>query len=154
KSPAAAPDRFPLALAERAHRDLLEEIGWSPLRAGMAVVSARAYEPLHALRDLDRALTREADFLASCGRDADSQTLLHARDNCRHAYDLSARHLVEKLFALNLLGQTKERDALLARAKTLPYLHDRAQLAAVLDRLDDEQARKLLVEPLLESELK
>jgi hypothetical protein len=153
KLPAVAPERFPIAAAEKAHLALLEELGQGRVQAGVDVIAARNYEPLHALRDLDRALTREADFLQESRRDADAKQILAVRDRYRQAYRKAARHLVEKLFALHLAGQTKDRDALLAKAKTVPYLHERPRLSGLLQRMDNADAWRLLIEPLLASEL-
>ncbi len=150
---APAPERFPAANAESAHLALLRELGVPRVQAGMEVISARTYEPLHALRDLDRAMTREAEFADSSDRNVDAKRIRARRDEYRRAYLQAAQHLVEKLFALRLLGATAERDALLAKAKALPYLHDRQRLASLLLRLDEERAWKLLIEPLLAGEL-
>lgn len=147
------PARFPTALAEKAHLELLKELGLSRLQAGVEVIAARTYEPLHALRSLDRALTREADFLQHSQRDEDAKRVVAFRDRLRKAYLHAAQHVVERLFALHLAGDAEARDALVVKAKGLPYLHHRPHLAGVLHRLDDEQAWKLLIEPLLASEL-
>jgi uncharacterized protein YfaS (alpha-2-macroglobulin family) len=153
KAPAALPTSFPGAFGERKHFDLLQELGQSRLEAALNVIAARDYEPLHALRDLDRALTREADALQSADRPDDAKLVRSVRERLRQSYLRSAKHLVEKLFALHLAGQSKERDALLAKAKALPYLHDRQHLANLLERMDEEQAWASLLEPMLNGEL-
>jgi uncharacterized protein YfaS (alpha-2-macroglobulin family) len=153
QAPASTPERFPAASAESAHLELLRGLGVPRVQAGVEVISARNYEPLHALRDLDRAMTREAEFADSGDRKADAKRIRALRDEYRRAYLRAAKHLVEKLFALRLLGATGERDALLAKAKALPYLHDRQRLASLLLRVDEEQAWKRLIEPLLADEL-
>ncbi len=152
-APIAGPTQFPSGLAEKCHLELLQVLGMPRAQAGVEIVSARNHEPLHALRDLDRALTREADYLRESQRNADATRVLQVRNHFRTAYVRAARHLVEKLFAFHLAGQTKDRDNLLAKAKSLPYLHDRRQLAELLERLGPVQAWDLVVAPLLHSEL-
>lgn len=144
---------FPGVLGESPHRMLLEELGLSYDRAALEVIASRSHEALHALRDLDRGLSREAAFLRSAGRGDDAMKLERMRDGLRRAYDAAARCVVEKLFALTLLGKAAERDALLKRAKAHPYLTDPKALADLLDRTETLCARPLLVEPLLRSEV-
>jgi uncharacterized protein YfaS (alpha-2-macroglobulin family) len=153
RMPKVMPARFPGIAGETAHWELLRELGIQRVQAGLDVIAAREHEPLHALRDLDRALSREAEFHLAGGQDAQAKAILAVRDRLRLAYRSAARHLVEKLFALHLLGDSKERDALLAQAKALPYLHDRQKLASVLERMDEELAWTRLIEPMLVSEL-
>lgn len=151
--PPVAPQYFPTSNAEIAHLELLKELGTPRVQAGVEVVSSRNHDALYALRDLDHALTREVDFLTDVGRMEDADMVRTARDRYRTAYRSAAKHLVEKLFALNLSGDKKGRDALLAKAKAIPYLHDRRQLTHVLERMDEEQTWRSLIEPLLKSEL-
>lgn len=153
KAPASVPTRFPIAMAESAHRELLQELGHSRVQAGMEVITGRGFEALHALRDLDRAMTREAEALRDARNDALADRVLTLRNRFREAYRRASSHLVEGLFALNLNGETKERDALLAKAKALPYLHERRRLLELLDRMEEADGWKLLIEPLLTSEL-
>lgn len=147
------PDRFPTVWAEQAHHALLLELGLSRPQAGLEVLAHRSYEALHALRDLDRGLTREADFLRGADRPADAQKLEACRDRLRRAYLAASRHVVERLFALNLLERTRERDELLAKTKTLPYLSDRQALARLLEGTDEEEAWSKIIAPLLKSEV-
>jgi alpha-2-macroglobulin len=149
--PARLPDRFPGA--EQAHLELLQELGQPRNQAALEVLGARSYEPLHALRDLDRALTREAEFLTSQGRTADAQKLTGGRDRLRMAYLAASRHVIERLFALRLLGRLDERDALLARVKAVPYLTDPKRLAGLFERLDEGRAWAVLLQPLLAGEV-
>ncbi len=148
----AAPKAFPAAMAEKAHLDLLVELGLPRTRAGLEVAAARSYESLYALRDLDRWMTREADFLRSERRDADAKTVESCRDRLREAWLSASRRLVERLFALNLLGRAQERAALLAAVDAVPYLSDRQNMQTVLARLDETQVWSLVVEPLLTNE--
>ena len=75
-------------------------------------------------------------------------------EQLRQAYLAAGQHLVERLFALNLLGLTRERDELLGKAPTVPYLTDRQMLAAYFRQMDEKQAWSLVVQPLLDSEVK
>ncbi|MCI0459401.1 MAG: MG2 domain-containing protein [Gemmataceae bacterium] len=151
--PARLPERFPASIGEPAHLDLLQAIGRRRSHAAVEVLAARAYEPLHALRDLDRGLTREGDFLRSQGHADEGRTVLEVRDRLRHAYLDAARNVVERLFALRLLGRFEQRDALLAQVKALPYLTDRQKLAELFDQLDEERAWTILLQPLLAGEV-
>ena len=146
-------DRFPIEIAESAHFDLLRELGLTPTQAGLEVIRARSYDALHTLRDLDRGLTREIDFLAATNRAADAATIRACRDHLREAYLKASRNVVEKLFALNLLNRHKERDELLAKFKKLDYLHNVEARKQLFDRLGDELAWKKVVQPLLENEV-
>src|ERR1051325_408933 len=122
KLPARSPERFPALLGENTQRELLQELGLTRVQAGVEVIAGRSFDALHALRDLDRAITREADFLRSAKRDADADRLVQVGDRYRLAYDRASRHLVERLFALHLRNANKERDALLTKANSLPIL--------------------------------
>jgi hypothetical protein len=151
--PERLPERFPTAAGESAHLALLQELGQRRSHAALEVLAARSYEPLHALRDLDRSLTREAEFLGSQGQADHRARVLAARERLRAAYLRSARNVVERLFALRLLDRLAERDALLARVKEVPYLTDRRRLAELFDRLDEERAWTVLLQPLLAGEV-
>ena len=148
------PATFPTVAAERAHYDLLKELGFDDNRAGLEVLSHRRYAALHALRDLDRTLTKEADLLRAAGRAADAKVLTDARDRLRQAWLDSSRHLIERLFALHLLGRTQDCDALLFAARELPYLTDAGELNRTLARLTPRQAATLIIQPLLASEVR
>lgn len=148
---APSPAQYPTA--ELLHLRMLQELGLSRQHAGLEVLASRTHEPLHALRELDRGLSREADFLREAGRTADADQLKRVRDTLRQAYDRAARTVVEKLFALNLLGQLPERDALLQRARSHPYLTDGAELTKLFHRTDALVVWVLLIEPLLRSEV-
>ncbi len=152
-SSSVSPTAFPSVFAEQRHLTLAREFATSRVQAGIDVISARSYQPLHALRDLDRALTREAEFFLINNQKATADRLIGTRDRLRRAYDSAARHLVEKLFVLNLTKRFDERDALLKQAKRLPYLHERAKLTALLERMDEPRAWNGLIETLLRSEL-
>ena len=97
--------------------------------------------------------TRPHAVFARNDRPQDADALLAVRDRLRQCYLSASRHLVERLFALKLTGDTKTRDTLLAKAKALPYLNDRAKLAAILNRMNEADAWKLVVAPLLASEV-
>jgi hypothetical protein len=144
---------LPGAAAEEAHLALLVELGFSRNTAALAVIRGRDYQPLYALRDLDRALTREADFLASSGQAEAARKLRTARDALRNAWLASSRHLVERLFALGLLERQADRAALLERAQRLPFLQDQQELDRVLAAMAPEPAWQSLLGPLLHSEV-
>lgn len=150
---ADVPAAFPSSAAEKAHFDLLKELGADDNQAGLEVLSHRSYAPLRALLELDRALTRESDFLQGTTRAADAKLLQTCRDRLRQAWLDASRHLVERLFALHALGREQDCDALLFAARDLPYLTDASEMKRALARLDHQQAWTLLVEPLLESEI-
>jgi hypothetical protein len=114
-----APQRFSGVLGEMPHHGLLRELGLSSERAGLEVVASRSHQALHALRDLDRGLGREGAFLRGAGREDDAGKLERARDGLRRAYDAAARCVVEKLFALTLLGRVHERDALVQASRPI-----------------------------------
>jgi alpha-2-macroglobulin len=147
------PERFPGVIAESPHHTLLQGLGLSYERAGLEVIASRSHEALHALRDLDRGLGREAAFLRGNGEVDGAAKLERARDELRRAYDAAARCVVEKLFALTLLGRTQQRDALWQRAKAHPYLTDPKALGELLNRTEALVSRPLLVDPLLRSEI-
>jgi hypothetical protein len=147
------PRRFPEGAAESAHLKLLRELGLSPTAAGSEVILARTYESLYALRDLDRELLREADFLSASGAGADAAILLKCRDQLRVAYQNAAAHVVEQLFIYRLAGKTRERDELLAKLAAVPYIQDPKARGELFARLGEDAAWRLVVQPLLHSEL-
>lgn len=153
EAPASIPVRFPESIAESAHQELLREFGLSPAAAGLEVLRVRSFEPLYTLRDLDLGLSREAEFQNYSGRAEDAKALVACRDHLREAYLKSSRHLVERLFALRLLGMSNERTTLLDQVKNIPYLQDAKARTAVFNRLDEATAWRLLIQPLLESEI-
>ncbi|HSI36638.1 MAG TPA: hypothetical protein VK986_23835, partial [Tepidisphaeraceae bacterium] len=151
---ADAPAAFPSDVAERAHLDVLRELGLDDTRAALEVIAHRSFAPLHALLDLDKVLTRDADFFKGTSRAGDAKTLESARDKLRQAYLDASKHLVERLFALHLLGRKQDCDALLFAARELPYLTDPAELARTLAKLSPEDAATLIVQPLLAGEVR
>lgn len=148
------PESYPTVLAEKCHGSLLREQGQSEVRAGLEVISHRSPDALHALRELDRSLTRETVFLRTAGREAEAKQIEGLRDHLRQGYLKAGRHLVERLFALQLLGMTTERDALLTQARACPYLTDRQKLGALLDQVDEAKVWTLVIQPLLDSEVR
>ncbi|NQT41095.1 MAG: hypothetical protein HQ581_26625, partial [Planctomycetes bacterium] len=147
------PGDFPGVAREKARLSELQRGGLSRNAAALAVIRGRRYEALYALRDLDRRLTREADFLDRTGQAADAAALRQCRDRLRDAYLDASRHLVERLFALKLLGRDDQRSALLERAGRLEYLTDGAKLEHRLANLSPDQAWQSCIRPLLESEV-
>jgi hypothetical protein len=150
---AEVPTAYPTVAAEQAHFDLLKELGLDDNSAGLDVIAHRSFAPLHALLELDRALTRDVDFLQGTSRAADARTLRACRDRLRQAWHDASRHRVERLVALHVAGRTQDTDAVLFAARELPYLTDPAELARVLARLDKSQAWSLLISPLLSGEM-
>jgi lipopolysaccharide export system protein LptA len=148
-----SPAAFPSVAAEKAHFELLKELGADDLTAGLEVIAGRNYAPLHAVMELDRVLTREAEFLAGTSKSADAKTLTDARDRLRQAYLDSSKHLIERLFALHLLGRTQDCDALLFAARELPWLSDANELSKLMARLDRKTAWEKIVSPLLAGEV-
>jgi len=153
KSLTDLPTTFPTIAAEKAHFDLLKELGLDDNQAGLEIISHRNYAPLHALLDLDRTLTKESDFLQGTTRSADAKILRDCRDRLRQAWLDNSTNLIERLFALHTLGRDPDCDALLFAARDLPYLTDPNELARTLARLDQKQAWTLIIQPLLESEI-
>lgn len=147
------PTSFPGEAAEKAHFELLKELGVDDNQAALEVISHRSYAPLRALLDLDRALTKEIDFLQGTTRAADAKLLQTCRDRLRQAWLDNSKHLVERLFALHTLGRDQDCDALLFAARDLPYLTDASEMTRTLARLDQKQAWTLIIQPLLESEI-
>ena len=146
-------DTWPTAAADAALFDLLRELGLSRTQAGVYVISQRRHDSLFALADIDRGLTREADYFRNAGRPADATTLIACRDRLRESYLAASKQLVPRLFALKLLGQEAERRKLSDDARALTYLHDVSALGKALGQVDDEQAWTQLIEPLLQNEL-
>jgi len=149
KGPAA----FPTVAGEAAEFDRLRGLGMAPVAAGLEVISLRSYEPLYGLMDLDRALTREVEFLRGAKREAEAAKLEGCRGRLREAYLGASRHLVERMFALNLLGRRGEAQAMADKAKGLAYLGDPRALGRVLAGMDAARAWALIVMPLLASEV-
>ncbi len=147
------PASFPNEAAEKAHFELLKELGVDDNQAALQVISHRSYAPLRALLDLDRALTKEIDFLQGTTRAADAKLLQTCRDRLRQAWLDNSKHLVERLFALHTLGRDQDCDALLFAARDLPFLTDASEMTRTLARLDAKQAWTLIIQPLLESEI-
>jgi lipopolysaccharide export system protein LptA len=147
------PTSFPSEAAEKAHFELLNELGVDDNQAALEVISHRSYAPLRALLDLDRALTKEIDFLQGTTRAADAKLLQSCRDRLRQAWLDNSKHLVERLFALHTLGREQDCDALLFAARDLPYLTDASEMTRTLARLNAKQAWTLLIQPLLVSEI-
>jgi hypothetical protein len=151
--PEHLPKSFPGWKAEEAHLNLMRNLGHSLTAAGCDVIQARSFAPLYALGDLDRTLTREAEFLTNAGRPDDGIRLRTCRDRLRDAYVKASAHAVERLFALKLSGRIKERDALLGKMEALPYLHDDKARDDLFTRLGEESTWRLVIEPLLRSEV-
>lgn len=150
---AEVPTAFPTVAAEKAHLDLLRELGLDDNQAAMEVITHRTFAPLHALLDLDRVLTREIDFLNGTSKSADAKILSTCRDKLRQAWLDSSKHLVERLFALHVLGRKQECDALLFAARELPYLTDSTELSKVLAKMDQKESWQAVIAPLLDSEV-
>ena len=147
------PERFPETFAEEAHFQALRERGLSPSAAGLTVIRQRSFEALYLLRDLDRGLTREAEFLERSGSPDGAAQLRLNRDHLRAAYLKASRHVVERLFVHSLSGRHRERDALLTKARALPYMNDGQARRELFARLPEETAWRLIVQPLLQSEV-
>ncbi len=148
-----APGQFPSAGAERAHLALLQELGFPRNDAGMEVIRHRSYGPLYALRDLDRALSREIAYFEKAGQTPEANRLLAARDKLRRAWLASSKNLVERLFALKLLGGNQQRKALLEQAKGLDWLADARLLDRKVAATSPEKAWKGVILPLLNNEV-
>ncbi len=146
-------DEFPTVRAEAAKLAELRSQNVPDVQAGLAVIRARSYGPLHALQDLDRSLSREIEFLHGAGDDAGATKLESCRQRLRGSYLKSSRHLVERLFALNLLERKDEAAALRNAASSIAYLSDPNALATTLNQLGQKRAWDLVVKPLLESEV-
>ncbi|MCH7728937.1 MAG: hypothetical protein IH991_20985 [Planctomycetes bacterium] len=134
---------FPYRVAEDAHHQLLVKLGFTKTAAGLQVIEARSYEPLYALRDLDRAMSFEWT----------NRTFLNKQKLLRNAYLGATKHVVERLFAQRLLSQPTEQAELFKQIRKVAYINDSNRLQAVLARMTDEEAWVTLVEPLLKSEV-
>jgi len=110
-----SPQSFPSVFADESRMEVLKAVGIDKVTAGMHVLQHRRFGSLYALVDLDRYLAREATYLRSANQDNDADKLFAARDVLRTAYLESSRHVVERLFALNLLGRSQQRRELLRR---------------------------------------
>jgi len=149
----AAPEAFPPAAMQPAWFDQRTAAGQSPAQAGLELLTTRSYAPLRALRELDAGLTSEADALRRSGRAADADTMLACRDRLRQGYLAASRNVIDRLFALNLLGRAAEARALTQQASRLKYLTDPQDLAVLLARLGPAEAWQRLVQPLLADEV-
>jgi hypothetical protein len=116
-------------------------------------MTSRGYEPLAALEELDRRLSAAADALRTQGKTADARRVLASRDAFRQGYLDASHDLIERLFALRLLGRSAEADALLAQAKKIKYLNDPQDLAILLARLGPAEVSAQLVRPMLAGEV-
>ena len=148
------PGAFPTAAAEKRHLDLLVELGMTPTQAALEVLAARSTGGLLVLRDLDQGLTREATFFQQAGREQDARRLRDCRDALRKAYLQQARHVAERAFALDLSDQIRQRDELREQVRRVDYLRDRKKLAALVERIGEKQAWKLVLEGMLDGDLK
>ena len=149
----AAPGAFPPAAVRQAQFHDATAGGASPVQAGLTLLTKRSYDPLRALRDLDEGLTAAARDLRSHGRADDAAKLESSRDRLRQAYLPSSKDLIERLFALNLLGHTQEARDLLQQARRLRYLTDEQDMAVLLARLGPNEAWQRVVLPLLADEV-
>ncbi len=145
---------LPTIQAEKYHLELLVELGMTPTQAGLEVLAARSASGLLVLRELDQGLTREATFFQQAGREADARRLRDYRDALRKAYLQHARHIVERDFALDLSDQVRQRDELREKVRSIDYLQDRKKLAALVERIGEKQAWTLVLEGMLDSDLK
>ncbi|HZL36857.1 MAG TPA: LptA/OstA family protein [Tepidisphaeraceae bacterium] len=132
---AGAVGTFPSRAGEQARFDMLVELGTPKAQAALAVMTSRSYRPLLALRELDRW-----QGAAAC------------RDRLRDGYLAAAHDLVERVFALRLLGRDRDADALLAKARQIRYLNDPRDLAVLLARLGPANAWTQLLQPLMRDE--
>lgn len=145
---------FPSVFAESSQLQVLQAIGIDKVSAGMHVLQNRRFGSLYALMDLDRHLSREGTYLRSVGQDNDADKLIAARDLLRNAYLEASRHVVEKMFALNLLGRSQERQGLLHRYETYTKaMQSVAFTTQQLRGMDDQHLWSLLVEPALTGDL-
>jgi hypothetical protein len=71
----------------------------------------------------------------------------------RDGYLAASHDVVERVFALRLLGRNADADALIARTKKLRYLVDPQDLAVLLARLGPTDAWERLLKPLMEDEV-
>jgi len=148
------PTAFPSVFAERCVLDMLAALGVPKEDAALHVLTGRRSEPLHGLADLDRELSREIAFLKSIGRGDDAAKVESCRGTLRKSYLQASRHTVERLFALNLLGMTAERDALVAKQAALEeQLAKLGGLGSVVARVDSNDRWSQLIAPMLAGDL-
>jgi hypothetical protein len=147
------PAAFPSVKAERHHLALLVDLGMTQTQAALEVLAARSVNGLLVLRELDQGLTREWTYHQQAGLGRDALRLLACRDVLREAYLKNSRHIGEREFALDLSDQVRQRDELREQVKRVDYLHDRKKLAAVVERIGENQAWKLVLETMLDSDL-
>ena len=142
------------AAADQAAFDVLLALGVSKDDAALHVISHRQFDALHGLSDLDVGLSREILHLRSIDRAADADKLAAWREQLRSDYLTSSKHIVERLFALNLLGKATDRDALLARQTTFnDRLTQRGGLASIIHLINPLDRWSQLLEPMLASDL-
>jgi hypothetical protein len=149
----SSPREFPSRLGDAARYEMLVELGLPDAQAWLTTMTSRDYDPLAALEELDRRFTTDADALRAAGKAADAGRLLARRDALRNGYLDASHDLIERLFALRLLGRTSEADALLAQAKKIKYLNDPQDLAILLARLGPAEVSAQLVRPMLAGEV-
>lgn len=147
------PRAFPSVFAEQAHFDLLFELGVSRTNAGLEVITNRRYQTLHALRDIDRAMTREVEFLGREQKKDLSKRVKASRDQLRQTWLNISTGAIERMTALSLMNRTRDRDELLKKLKGIACLNSKEQLSAVFSKLDSDEAWSILIEPLLRNEL-
>ncbi|MDB5354618.1 MAG: hypothetical protein JWN24_1071 [Phycisphaerales bacterium] len=147
------PGDFPSRLGDYERYSMLIELGLSDTQAWLTMMTSRSYESLTALEELDHRFTAQADVLRTAGRAADAQRMLGRRDLLRQGYLKVSRDLVERLFALRLMGRTEEADGLLAQAKKIKCLNDPQDMAILLARLGPVEISSQLIRPMLVSEV-
>lgn len=150
---ATSPKEFPSRLGDSARYEMLVELGLPDAQAWLTTMTSRGYEPLAALEELDRRLSAAADALRAQGKTTDARRVLASRDAFRQGYLDASHDLIERLFALRLLGRSAEADALLAQAKKIKYLNDPQDLAILLARLGPAEVSAQLVRPMLAGEV-
>lgn len=130
------PRTFPSKAGDRARFDLLVELGVPKAQAALEVLTTRSYEPLKKLRGLD-------------GWEGAAQF----RERLRDGYLIASRDFVERIFALRLLGNSKDVGDLIERAGNLPYLLNPPDLEVLLVRLGPIDAWEKLLRPLMDDEV-
>jgi hypothetical protein len=150
---AKPPGAFPTVAPEKHHLALLVELGLTQTQAALEVLAARSASGLLVLRDIDKGLTREWTFHQQAGLGRDALRLLACRDALREAYVKHARHIAERDLALDLSDQIRLRDELREMARRVDYPQDHKKLAAVVERIGEKQAWKLVLEKMLDSDL-
>jgi len=144
-----APETFPTAYLDQAFVEVARSLGESKARAGVRAIEVREFDALYALGDLDRRLTRELEYLKSSGREEESSTVRACRDRLRLAYLSASRCVVERLFALKILGRKELRAELVEAARGAREMTKSFAVARKLSELGEERAWQEFVEPLL-----